>query len=188
MSLVYTLEVTCFFGWVFSLILTVPIYTSFYIYHLTKWHMSVHLWASQASLLSFDIFSPWFTPPFTRPKINKHLFSHLPLRFFLHARPKRHMLGVYFCASQTPGKHKIVSRGSHDPPEFLFWYKKSVMSKKKFIAARNLKDWTKFTTPNHENEKKKLLIKIGSIVFDNLCFPEDFSAHHSYHRHGLSSF
>jgi hypothetical protein len=42
------------------------------------------------------------------------------------------------------------------------------MSKKKVIAARNLKDWTKITTQNYEKQKRKSIFLIATI----LCFPD----------------
>jgi hypothetical protein len=52
---------------------------------------------------------------------------------------------------------------------FWFWYKKTVMSKKSVISVRNLKDWTKFTTQNNENEKKEKSIFLSRQF---VCFPE----------------
>jgi hypothetical protein len=47
---------------------------------------------------------------------------------------------------------------------FLFWYKKAVMPKKKVIAARNLKIWTRFTTKIKEKQ-----MKIRIIYRDKFC-------------------
>jgi len=43
----------------------------------------------------------------------------------------------------------------HASRDFDSGTKREVMSKKKVIAALNLKDWTKFTTQNNESEIKK---------------------------------
>ena len=40
-------------------------------------------------------------------------------------------------------------------------------AKMKVIAARNLKDWTKFTTTNKEKQKRKCSFFIATIM----CFP-----------------
>ena len=51
------------------------------------------------------------------------------------------MLDAY---PQISGKHKIVSCRSYDRQDLCSGTTKTVMPKTKFIAARNLKDWTKF--------------------------------------------
>jgi len=61
--------------------------------------------------------------------------------------------GSLVCANS--GKHKIVPSCSNERLDFGSGTKEAVMPKKKFIAPRNLKDWTKFTT--HINEKTKTI-------------------------------
>ena len=61
------------------------------------------------------------------------------------------------------GKHKIISNAPNGALDFcwccyamdLLCTKKAVMPKKKDIAARNLKDWTKFTTQINNTTKKR---------------------------------
>ena len=53
------------------------------------------------------------------------------------------------------GKRKIVSNTPDGSLDFGSGTKKAVIPKKKVIAARNLKDWTKFTTQNNEKQKKE---------------------------------
>jgi len=54
-------------------------------------------------------------------------------------------------------KHTIVSNAPNGVFEFCFSTRKVVMPKKKVIASRNLKDWTKFTTQINETTRKKFL-------------------------------
>jgi len=49
--------------------------------------------------------------------------------------------------------------------EFLFWYKKTVMPKKKFIAARNLKD----CLPNLPLKTRKAKEKIKVLFSRQFC-------------------
>jgi hypothetical protein len=67
----------------------------------------------------------------------------------------------------TLGSIKIVSNAPSSALDFRYCTKKAVMPRKKDIAARNLTDWTKFTTQINETTKKS--------SFSNatiLCFPE----------------
>jgi hypothetical protein len=50
------------------------------------------------------------------------------------------------------GKHKIISNAPYGAWDFCT--KKAVMPKKKVIAARNLKDWTKFTSQINRTTNK----------------------------------
>jgi hypothetical protein len=76
---------------------------------------------------------------------------------------------------QNSEKHKIVSRGSYDRretilrfPGFLSWYKKTVIPKKKFIAARNLRVCLPSLPQKKKSEKENQSFFITTI----LCFPE----------------
>ena len=55
--------------------------------------------------------------------------------------------------------------------------KKTVMPKKKVIAAQNLQDWTKLNTQNNEKHLKK---KSSSFYATFLCFPDFSSAVYVY--------
>ncbi len=54
---------------------------------------------------------------------------------------------------------------------FLFWYKKTVMPKKKVFAARNLKVTYQIYHSKQETQKKKIK---GFFIATILCFPEDW--------------
>ena len=49
-----------------------------------------------------------------------------------------------------------------------FLYKKTVISKKNLIAARNLKDWTKFTTQINDTTNKKCVRAVCVFVRQNV--------------------
>jgi hypothetical protein len=73
-----------------------------------------------------------------------------------------------FTQDSVTRKHKIVSNNPNGVLDFCSGTKrKPVMSEKKVIASRTLKDWTTFTTQNNQKQKRKL-----SFFITILCFPD----------------